>query len=118
MFKTEDLFGDDAELAEAAEEYEDHCMALFDLVSEHVEKEEIDALVAVHMLAEVTLRLRMVAYGIGVERPSAGGLKLDLDRFGQELDQLIRHTKKGADEFIASVKAAREAAEREEDDAP
>jgi hypothetical protein len=60
----------------------------------------------------------MMAYSTSVAKPSAGGLKLDLDRFRQDADDLIREMKKDAEGFIkrAQEAIAAAAAEAEEDD--
>jgi hypothetical protein len=42
---------------------------------------------------------------MSVAKPSVGGLKLDLDRFGRAADDLIRDMKKDANEFIEDAKA-------------
>jgi hypothetical protein len=119
MSKTDDKFGeDDAEFAAWAEEFDSRCRALYELVSQHMDREEIDEEYAAQMLTDIAVRMRMIAYGIGVEKPSAGGLKLDLDRFRQEVDHLVRDAKKGAEKFISELKVAQAAAEREADETP
>jgi hypothetical protein len=67
--------------------------------------------------------MRMTAYGLGVESPSVGGLKLDLDRLKEEVNVFLREAKKGAEEYIAHVKEMRarvdvegEAAEDEDEE--
>ena len=48
-------------------------------------------------------------------KPSGGGLKLDLDRFRRDADELIREMKKDADHFIAEARESM-AAELDEDE--
>ena len=59
---------------------------------------------------------RMMAYATSVAKPSSSGLKLDLDRFRQDAEQLIRGMKKEADAFIAHAKEAIAATEPEDDE--
>ena len=49
----------------------------------------------------------MTAYGLGVESPSVGGLKMDLDRLKEEVNVFLREAKKGAEEYIVHVKEMR-----------
>jgi ribosomal protein L7/L12 len=62
------------------------------------------------------IRMRMTAYGMGVESPSVAGLKLDLDRLRDELGVFLREAKKGAEEYIGVVKEMRAKVDAEEDD--
>jgi len=55
----------------------------------------------------------MSAYGVCVENPSVAGLKIDLDRMGRELDEMLRAAKKGAEEYIRLVKEERAKLEAE-----
>jgi hypothetical protein len=65
------------------------------------------------MLLEISARMHMVGYALETEKPPASGLRLDLDRFRREIDQVIRDVKKGADHFIAKAKTLRAEAENE-----
>jgi hypothetical protein len=58
----------------------------------------------------------MVAYAATAAKPSSGGLKLDLDRFRRDIEDLIRAAKKDADGFIAHAKESMAAAELDEDE--
>jgi hypothetical protein len=60
--------------------------------------------------------MRMMAYAATVAKPSGGGLKLDLDRFRRDIEDLIRESKKDADRFIAQAKESIAAAELGEDE--
>lgn len=105
----DDLFGDTPEHAQMIEELDRHGDALYQCVSDYMDEEELDPGVVSDLLFEIALKMRMVGYGMEVEKPSTSGLKLDLDRCRRELDDLFRAHKKHADEFIASVKEARAA---------
>ena len=58
----------------------------------------------------------MVAYAATAAKPSGGGLKLDLDRFRRDIENLIRETKKDADGFIATAKESIAAGQLDEDE--
>jgi hypothetical protein len=68
------------------------------------------------LLLRLALTMRMVAYAGAAAKPSAGGLKLDLDRFLRDIEGLIRESKKDADRFIAQAKESMAAAELDEDE--
>jgi hypothetical protein len=89
---------------------------LFERVSEFAEEEEIDDELLSMLLFRLSLTTRMMAYAENAAKPSAGGLKLDLDRFGRDIETHLRESKKDADRFITEAKASIAAAEREEDE--
>ena len=90
--------------------------SLFERVSEFAEDEEIDDELLSMLLFRLSLTTRMMAYAQNAAKPSAGGLKLDLDRFGRDIETHLRESKKDADRFVAEAKASIAAAEREEDE--
>jgi len=107
---------DDGALPEGeAEEFERHRSELYERICDYMEEEEINEAYAAHLLLDAALSMRMTAYGIGVENPSAAGLKLDLDRLARELDKLVRDCKRGAEEFIRKAKEMRTAIEEEDE---
>jgi hypothetical protein len=114
MPDSDDLFADDPEFKEFADEFERHREALYRLVSDYMDEEGVSETFAAHLLLDATVHMRMAAYGTGVEHPSVAGLKLDLDRLRQEMDQFVREAKKGAEDYIREVKTLREELEREE----
>jgi hypothetical protein len=57
----------------------------------------------------------MMAYAVSVAKPSGGGLKLDLDRFRRDADDMIREMKKDADQIISDMKESIAAAEQDDD---
>jgi hypothetical protein len=111
---SDDLLGDDPEFKEFADEFERHREALYRLVSDYMDEEGVSETFAAHLLLDATVHMRMAAYGTAVEQPSVNGLKLDLDRLRQEMDQFVREAKKGAEDYIREVKSLREELEREE----
>jgi hypothetical protein len=109
-----DLFDDDGR--EARDEFD----RLTQLLSQHVVKFADDQDIPDEMLAVLLLRTaitsRMVGYVTSTAKPSAGGLKLDLDRFRRDIDDLIRVTKKDAEGVVARAKEEIAAAELDEDE--
>jgi hypothetical protein len=88
----DDLFGEDGD--EAIDDFDRLTELLFQRVSEFAEE----------------------AYAGAAAKLSAGGLKLDLDRFLRDIEGLIRESKKDADRFIAQAKESMAAAELDEDE--
>jgi hypothetical protein len=115
MSAGDDDFGDDAEDA-IVDEFERHSSAVFQFVQDYIEEHDLlDEMMSVVLLG-ISLRLRMVGYALETEKPSASGLKLDLDRFRREVEESVREAKKDAERFIAEVKSARAEAAHEEDE--
>jgi hypothetical protein len=99
--------------AEFADELEQHTKAIYQLVADYMDDLEIPEAVIAEVLLHMAVNMRMVAYAMEAEKPSVAGLKLDLDRMRGGLDQLVRESKKGAEAFIASAKAALSDADKE-----
>ena len=102
-----DSAGEDAEHDTVDEEILALQRKLFEQIEAFMQAQDIEDGFMVELLADAAVHLRMTAYGLDVEKPSVAGLKLDLDRLRQELEQMIRDAKRGADEFIERVKEAR-----------
>ena len=75
-------------------------------ISEFAEEHEVDDELLPVLLLHIAATMRMTAYVASVDKPSGFGLKLDLDRFRRDVDDLVRIMKKEADEFIVSAKEA------------
>jgi hypothetical protein len=103
---SDDLFEKDPEFDQFAEEYESHRVALFGLVSEYIDKHDLEEGYVAQLLFDLTLNMRMAAYAMGVESPSVGGLRLDLDRWQREVVGFIREAKKEAETYIQTFKDA------------
>ncbi|MCX5481561.1 hypothetical protein OSH08_21360 [Kaistia geumhonensis] len=99
---------EDAEFEAFAEEYEEHRSALFEIVSDYADEQELDDGLLVALLLDLAVTARMISYADGTEKPSATGLKLELDRFLKDAGDHVREVKQGAEEFIADIKQARE----------
>jgi hypothetical protein len=107
---------DDAEAEAAVDEFHRHGVALHELVQDYMDEHDLLEEMTSVVLLNVSVRMRMVGYALETEKPSASGLKLDLDRFRGEIDSCIRAAKKDAERFIAEAKAARTAAENKAED--
>ena len=111
--QTDDLDEEDEALLD---EFDRHGMALHQRVQDYADEHDLSDEMTSLLLLNISVRMRMVGYALETEKPSASGLKLDLDRFRREIDDCLRVAKKGADHFIAEAKVARAAAERELED--
>ena len=96
--------------------FETHRAALYDLLVAYADEHDLSDGFLALLASDIGLSLRMIAYASETEKPSVGGLRLDLDRFARELGESVRDAKKHAADFIAEAKAAREEEEGEEDD--
>jgi hypothetical protein len=108
---------DDADLDETEfhAEWERHQREIHDLVEDYREENDIGDAAVSMMLMTVGLNMRMTAYALDVDKPSASGLKLDLDRFKRDIDSLFREARKNAEAFIETAKTLIEDAAREGD---
>ena len=110
----DDLFGDDAD--EEVADFNRLTDLLFQRVSEFADEEEVADDLLPLLLLRLSATTRMMAYVVSVAKPSGGGLKLDLDRFRRDADELIREMKKDADRFIVQARETMAAAELDEDE--
>jgi hypothetical protein len=110
--------GIDEETDGAMDELNRHGVALHQLVQDYMDEHDLSDEITSLILLNMSVRMRMVGYALETEKPSASGLKLDLDRFRREIDDCVRDAKKSADHFIAEAKEALAAAENEADDEP
>ena len=101
---------------EAVDDFDRLTDSLYQRVLEFTEDEDVDDEIVPLLLLRLSLSTRMMGYAMSVARPSAGGLRLDLDRFRREAEDLIRVMKKDADRFIAQAQATIAAAMLEEDE--
>ena len=114
--QNDDLFGEDGDRDEALREFDRLSDILFHRVTEFAEEEDVVDEMLPALLLRLSMTMRMMAYATSVAKPSAGGLKLDLDRFRRDVEDLIRETKKDADRFVAQAKESMAALERDEDE--
>lgn len=116
MSESDDPFGDDAEFDAYAEEMDRHGREIHGLVTSYLDDHDIGEDAASQILLGLSLNLRMLAYGLGTEKPSATGLRLDLDRFAREVNDVIRESKKSAEAFVEDMKELLANEETEGDD--
>ena len=112
----DDLFGEDGDEDEAVDDFDQLTDILFQRIEEFAEEEDVADELLPLLLLRLALTMRMVAYAATVAKPSGGGLKLDLDRFRRDIEDLIRETKKDADRFIAQARESMTAEELGEDE--
>jgi hypothetical protein len=114
MAKQDEPINDDD--AMDAEEFGELSDLLLLHISQFVEEHDIgDDLLPV-MLMQLAVSTRMMAYVVSVDKPSGFGLKLDLDRFRRDIDDVLRVMKKDADQYVAEAREAlTKAAEEGED---
>jgi len=111
--RSDDGRSDDPDVQEFMDEVEEHSRAIYEMVSDYMDDLEVPEAIISHVLLNLAFNMRMVAYVIDTEKPSAGGLKLDLDRMRNEIEHIVRESKKGAEAFIKSAKTAIAEAEKE-----
>ena len=111
--RSDDGRSEDPDVQEFMDEVEQHSRAIYEIVSDYMDDLEVPEAIISHVLLNISFNMRMVAYVIDTEKPSAGGLKLDLDRMRNEIEQILRESKKGAEGFIKSAKTAIAEAEKE-----
>jgi hypothetical protein len=100
---------------EAVSEFERLIDLLFQHVSEFADDQEVPDELLPLLLLQLSMTTRMMAYTTSVAKPSASGLKLDLDRFRRDAEDLIREMKKEAERFVAQAKEAIAASDLEDD---
>jgi hypothetical protein len=110
----DNLFGEDGD--EALDDFDRLTEMFSQRVIEFAEEEEVTDEVLSPLLFRLSLTSRMVAYAATAAKPSGAGLKLELDRFRRDIENLIRETKKDADRFIAEARESIAAAELDEDE--
>jgi hypothetical protein len=111
MPDSDDVFEDESAADAFVENFERHRDAIYELVCDYMDDVEIGESYVAQLLIDAMIRMRMTAYGMGVESPSVAGLKLDLDRLRDEVGVFLREAKKGAEEYITLVKDMRADAE-------
>ncbi len=110
----DDLFGEDGD--EAIDDFDRLTDLLFQRVVDFAEDEEVADGLLSPLLLRLAVTTRMTDYVATTAKPSAGGLKLDLDRFRRDIEDIVRETKKDADRFIAHARESMAAVELDEDE--
>src|SRR5436309_1008716 len=100
--KADDLFGKDE--AEQFAHFDRLMEALLDRVIEFADEEGVTNDELPLLLIRTSLTTTMMNYVMSVAKPSGGGLKLELDRFRRDVDEMFRDMKKAADLLVAKTK--------------
>jgi hypothetical protein len=82
-------------------------------ISDFAEEHDLPIGALSPLLLDLAVTTRMTDYVLSVEKPSASGLKLDLDRAAREVQDFVRNCKRHAGEFIAHSREAIREAEAE-----
>jgi hypothetical protein len=109
----EELFGDDED--QAVDDFNRLSDLLFLRISEFSEQEDVADELLPLMLLRLAVTMRMMNYVVSVDKPSGFGLKLDLDRFRRDAEDLFREMKKESDDFIAQAKETIASASQDEE---
>jgi hypothetical protein len=88
------------------EEQEYHAEEIKNIVLDYVEENEVPEETAIVSLIQLAVSMQMATYMGSVEKPSVNGLKMELERFGKDIDEMLREAKNGAAEFVEDYKAA------------
>jgi hypothetical protein len=101
---------------ESPDKFDELSEILLDRVAEFAEDEDVDDDMLTALVLRLAVTLRMGAYVGSVAKPSGGGLKLELDRFRRDVEEIVRITKKDADRYVREAKEAMLEEEAEEDE--
>ena len=99
---------DNADFESWDDEQEAHAEAIRDMVLDYLDEHDVDEGTAVFGLVEIALSIAMSGYVMSTDKPSAGGLQMELDRLSKDVGDLIREAKRGAKQFVEETIAALE----------
>jgi hypothetical protein len=99
--KDEETDVDDAELDAEFNHMRD---LLHERISDFAEEHDLPVGALSPLLLDLAVTSRMMDYVLSTAKPSAAGLKLDLDRMRRDVEDFIRDCKRSADEFIEHAK--------------
>jgi hypothetical protein len=103
MAKREDEQDDIDESALAAD-FDRMRDLLHERISEFAEEHDLPVGALSPLLLDLAVTSRMMDYVLSTAKPSAAGLKLDLDRMRRDVEDFVRDCKRNADEFIGHAK--------------
>jgi len=99
---------DNTDLESWDDEQEAHAEAIREMVLDYLDTNDVDEGTAVFGLIEIALSIAMSGYVMSTEKPSAGGLQMELDRLAKDIADLVREAKKSAKTFVEETLAALE----------
>src|ERR1700730_407225 len=73
MSEPDDPLGDDPEVDKFVEEFERHRDAIYERILDYMDEVEINEAYVAQLLIDAMIRMRMTAYGLGVESASVAG---------------------------------------------
>jgi hypothetical protein len=91
---------------EPARRYEELRNLLLTAVNDCADDHDIPQGALALLLVDLGVSAYMFAYVLRTEKPSALGLKLELDRFRREIEDFLRSSKKSAAEFVTATEQA------------
>ena len=109
---SETLFPSEGEAAARREDYERWREDLHKLAAQFADKHDLSFAMMALLLIDLGVTSRMINYVLSVEKPSSGGLRLDLDRFQREIGDFVRSSKRTAEGFIEATMKALDEAEK------
>ena len=112
---SDDLF-DEPDVEAVAEFYADCREALVEKLTALAEEKQLAADQLCDLLTDVAVTYRLVGYVEDTEKPSVAGLRLNLDRFRRQFDDLIRRERKAAPERLEGLMAILAGGTDEEED--
>lgn len=114
----DDLFGGERaeEEAEAEDQFDALRSELAVTLAAFADEQEVDDDLLSFLLLDAAVTQRALAYALGTEKPSEGGLKIEFDRFGRAFGELLREAKKQARPMLAHLRQTIAEAERAADD--
>jgi len=104
--REDDLFSGDESDREAVDEFERMRELLHARISEFADEHDVPDGMLSALLLDLAVTARMMDYTLSMEKPSASGLKLELDRMQREIADFVRDCKRHADEYIEHSKDA------------
>jgi hypothetical protein len=99
--KDDEIDADDAELDAEFDRIRD---LLHEQISEFADEHDLPVGALSPILLDLAVTSRMMDYVLSAAKPSAAGLKLDLDRMRRDVEDFMRDCKRSADEFIDHAK--------------
>jgi hypothetical protein len=97
----EEIDVDDADLETEFDRMRD---LLHERISDFAEEHDLPVGALSALLLDLAVTSRMMDYVLSTAKPSAAGLKLDLDRMRRDVEDFVRDCKRGADEYIDHAK--------------
>ncbi|KAB2871391.1 MAG: hypothetical protein F9K43_08825 [Bauldia sp.] len=112
----DDLFGGEQAEEEADDLFDALRSELAIALAAFADEQDVDDDFLSFLLLDAAVTQRALAYALGTEKPSEGGLKIEFDRFGRAFGELLREAKKQARPMLAHLRQTIAEAEQAADD--